>query len=81
MFGRKSKQEVPEPRSDGLTDYDVYAMSRQEKIVTAAVAAAALFAVGYIFYQSFILSAVLALFAVKAPKIRTRQNIDKPKKR
>ena len=81
MFGRKSKQEVPEPRSDGLTDYDVYAMSLQEKLVTAAVAAATLFAVGYIFYQSFILSAVLALFAVKAPKIRTRQIIDKRKNR
>ena len=38
-----------------------------------------MFAVGYVFYHSLILSALLALFAVKAPKIRTRQIIDKRK--
>lgn len=66
-------------REDGLTDYDVYVMTKSEKMFTIVVAAIALFAVGYVFYHSLILPALLALFAVKAPKIRTRQIIDKRK--
>ena len=66
-------------REDGLTDYDVYVMTKSEKMFTIVAAAIALFAVGYVFYHSLILSALLALFAVKAPKIRTRQIIDKRK--
>ena len=79
MFGKKKQAEEMVLREDGLTDYDVYVMTKSEKMVTIVVAAIALFAVGYVFYHSLILSALLALFAVKAPKIRTRQIIDKRK--
>ena len=79
MFGKKKKAEEMVLREDGLTDYDVYVMTKSEKMFTIVVAAIALFAVGYVFYHSLILSALLALFAVKAPKIRTRQIIDKRK--
>lgn len=80
MFGKKKVTETMVPREDGLTDYNVYIMSRQERIVTMILAAAVLFAVGYVFYHSIILSALVALFCVKFPKIRTRQIIDKRKK-
>ena len=79
MFGKKKQAEEMVLREDGLTDYDVYVMTKSEKMFTIVVAAIALFAVGYVFYHSLILSALLALFAVKAPKIRTRQIIDKRK--
>ena len=79
MFGKKKKAEEMVLREDGLTDYDVYVMTKSEKMFTIVAAAIALFAVGYVFYHSLILSALLALFAVKAPKIRTRQIIDKRK--
>ncbi|WP_270810900.1 type II secretion system F family protein [Hungatella effluvii] len=80
MFGKKKVTETMIPREDGLTDYNVYIMSRQERIVTMILAAAVLFAVGYVFYHSIILSAFVALFCVKFPKIRTRQIIDKRKR-
>ena len=79
MFGKKKQAEEMVLREDGLTDYDVYVMTKSEKMFTIVVAAIAVFAVGYVFYHSLILSALLALFAVKAPKIRTRQIIDKRK--
>ena len=79
MFGKKKQAEEMVLREDGLTDYDVYVMTKSEKMFTIVVAAIALFAIGYVFYHSLILSALLALFAVKATKIRTRQIIDKRK--
>lgn len=79
MFGKKKDTEVMVERKDGLTDYNVYIMSRQEKIVNIIFAAIVLFAVGYIFYHSIILSAILMLFAVKWPAIRTKQIIEKRK--
>lgn len=47
MFGKK--KERPVPREDGLTDYDVYIMGKQERILTIIFAAIVLFAVGYVF--------------------------------
>lgn len=80
MFGRKKTETEAEPvREDGLTDYDVYIMGKQERIINMLLAAAVLFAVGYVFYHSMILSAVLMIFAVKFPKIRTKQIISRRK--
>ena len=80
MFGKKKEKPETVEREDGLTDYDVYEMGRQEKLLNLFLAAAVLFAVGYVFYHSKILSALLMLFALKWPKIRTRQIIEKRKK-
>lgn len=77
MFGKKNKERAE--REDGLTDYDVYVMGRTEKILNILLAAMVLFAVGYIFYHKIILSALLMFFALKWPKIRTRQIIEKRK--
>lgn len=79
MFGKKEKIEIV-AREDGLTDYNVYLMTKKEKGFYILAAAAVLFAVGYIFYHNLILSALLALLSLKFPKIRTEQIIAKRKK-
>ena len=79
MFGKKEKIEMV-AREDGLTDYNVYLMTKKEKGFYILAAAAVLFAVGYIFYHNLILSALLALLSLKFPKIRTGQIIAKRKK-
>lgn len=86
MFGKKTKEKIAkekttiEPREDGLTDYNVYIMTKREKVFYTVVAMAALFAVGYIFYHSIILSLLLMLLGLKFPKIRTTQIIARRKK-
>ena len=79
MFRKKEKKEEMLPREDGLTDYNVYIMSRQEKVINIIIAAAVLFFVGYVFYQNWILSSILMVLSVKFPEIRTRQIIEKRK--
>ena len=79
MLFKKEKEEEMVEREDGLTDYNVYVMGKTEKILNMIFAAAVLFAVGYIFYHNVILSALLMTLAVKWPKIRTRQIIEKRK--
>lgn len=79
MLGKKKKEPEMVLREDGLTDYDVYVMGKQEKTLNLLFAAVVLFGVGYIFYHNKILSALLMLFAVKWPKIRTKQIIEKRK--
>lgn len=79
MLFKKEKEEEMVEREDGLTDYNVYVMGKTEKILNMVFAAAVLFAMGYIFYHNVILSALLMPLAVKWPKIRTRQIIEKRK--
>lgn len=78
---RKYKKENISEEQSGGTDYSVYQMKYLEKIVTILIAGGCLFALGYIFYQSIILSSFLALFALKYPKIRTKQIIKSRKKK
>lgn len=79
MFGKKGEAEEVVGREDGLMDYDIYIMGKTEKAVNIILAAAALFAVGYIFYHSVIISALMMPIAIKWPKIRTEQIIKKRK--
>lgn len=79
MFGKKKDAVEMVERDDGLIDYDVYVMSKREKLLNILFAAAVLFAVGYIFYHNLILSALLMLLAVKWPPMRTKQIIEKRK--
>lgn len=74
-FFKKNKAPVPVEREDGLIDYDVYIMSKNEKIIYTIIAYIAIFIVGYIFYENFIFAALLGIFAVKFPAIRTKQII------
>ena len=65
ILHREKEPEMQE-REDGLIDYDVYIMSKNEKIINILAAAAVIFAVGMIFYHNVILSALLALFFYRA---------------
>ncbi|MCX7921650.1 MAG: type II secretion system F family protein [Clostridia bacterium] len=62
-----------------LTDYNVYIMSSKEKLGYIALAAAVIFTVGFIFYHSIILSALLFPLALLYPKMRTKEIIIKRK--
>ena len=79
MFGKKKEMEEMTEREDGLIDYNVYVMGTGEKAINIVFAAIVLFAVGYVFYHSIFLSALLMLLALKWPKIRTKQIIEKRK--
>ena len=74
LFKRNKEPEMQE-REDGLTDYNVYIMSRSERIFNIILAAIIIFAVGMIFYHNPILSAILALFSLRFPRMRTKQII------
>ncbi len=76
LFKKKNENEMVE-REDGLIDYDIYVMGKEEKILNIIIAAVVIFAVGYMFYRNIILSILLALFSVKWPKIRVEQIIKK----
>lgn len=79
-FFKKEKEPDMVEREDGLTDYDIYVMSKNEKIAYTILAAVVIFAVGMIFYHNVILAALLALVSFKFPKIRRGQIIEKRKK-
>ena len=76
LFKKNKEPEMVE-REDGLIDYDVYVMSKNEKMLNIALAAIVIFAIGYMCYHNIILSALLALFSVKWPKMRVKQIIAK----
>ena len=79
LFKKKGKEEILE-REDGLVDYNVYVMTKNEKILYTTIAAAVIAVVGYIFYENIILTLLLMLFSLKFPALRTKQIIDKRKK-
>jgi len=79
LFNKNKEPDMVE-REDGLIDYDVYIMSKEEKIFNIILAAIVLFILGYIFYKSYIISGLLALFSLKWPKMRVKQIIEKRKR-
>lgn len=54
-------------------DYDIYIMRPGEKAKYIALAAMAIFAVGFIFYRSVIFSALLTPLALLYPRFKTRE--------
>lgn len=79
MLFKKEKEPEMVEREDGLIDYDVYVMSREEKIINIIIAAVVIFAIGYMCYHNIILSVILALVSLKWPKMRVQQKIKKRK--
>lgn len=77
---KKKKNETVEADYNGATNYNVYHMPAGEFVLYTLLAAACLFALGYIFYQNYILSGILALFALKYPKLKNKDIIRKRKK-
>lgn len=86
---RKEDQNGPAPKKKPVptsqletaqTDYSVYVMTGAEKAVYIVLAAAVLFAVGYVFYRNVAISCLFALFAVKYPSMREKEIAEKRKK-
>ena len=75
-----SKNETHIKNDSSATDYSVYEMAVPEKIVYFIMGAGVLFCIAYVFYRSFLISAVVSIFAVLYPSIRRKQIIVKRKK-
>lgn len=78
---KKPKKEkpvkLPERSDTGGLNYSVYYMKPMERLAYILLAAALLFALGWVFYRNVILSAILALGSFAYPAIRTKQIIAK----
>lgn len=62
-----------------LIDYNSYIMSKKERRLSIVIAAAAIFAVGYIFYRNPVISLAVTPFALFYPKYKTKEIIRKRK--
>lgn len=62
-----------------LIDYDVYEMTKQERTKYIILAAVGLFALGYIFFNTSLLAAPLAILSFWYPRFKTNELILKRK--
>lgn len=74
LFKKNSEPDMVE-REDGLVDYDVYVMTKHEKLMYIVIAMIIVFTVGMIFYHNVILSVLLSLIGLKFPTMRRDQII------
>ncbi len=63
-----------------MNNYNSYSMSIAERILYSLIAAAAIFAIGFVFYRSPVLSALLTPLALFYPRVKKKNIIDKRKK-
>ena len=61
-------------------DYDSYSMSLRERLLYTSAAVIVIFAVAFVFYRSFLFSALLVPLALLYPRLKTRDIIAKRKK-
>lgn len=80
MTGGNRQLGVEPATGNTLEDYDVYVMPAKEKVVCILTAAAALFALSYVFYRSIAFSGIISLLALYYPKVKARKLIEKRKK-
>ena len=81
---KRKKQKMPqkpERTESGGLDYSVYYMKLPEKLMYIALAAAVLFALGYIFYRRIPVALVFSLLALLYPQMRTKELIVKRRKK
>lgn len=69
----KEKQTPTLLQETAQLDYSVYIMTQQETILYTLLAAVVLFAVGYVFYRSVIVSLLFALLSVRYPPVRAKE--------
>lgn len=62
-----------------LTDYNIYIMSRKEKILYTLMAAIVLYFVGFIFYRSHILAVMVGVLGIFYPNMKTKEIIENRK--
>lgn len=73
---KKQKKEKPIPTAKLETaqiDYSVYVMTDQERLMYILLAAAVLFAVGYVFYRNLLICCIFALLSFKYPAMREKE--------
>lgn len=63
-----------------MWDYDSYIMNFRERLFYISAAVVVIFAVAFVFYRSFILSALLMPLALLYPRLKTRDIIARRKK-
>ncbi|HYF75185.1 MAG TPA: hypothetical protein VD757_01250 [Candidatus Nitrosocosmicus sp.] len=68
----KADMEIPE-------DYNIYCMSAEEKLISILAAGAVIFAAGFVFYRSIVLSLLILPLALLYPGIRRKDIIQKRK--
>ena len=76
----KAANEKPVPTlqlETAQVDYGVYVMMPAETLTAWLAAAAVLFALGYVFYRSVVISLLFALFAFRYPRMRAVQIADR----
>jgi len=76
----KAAKEKPVPTlqlETAQVDYGVYVMTPAETLTAWLAAAAVLFALGYVFYRSVVISLLFALFAFRYPRMRAVQIADR----
>lgn len=66
-------------RDKGLIDYDIYVMTGREKLLYICIAGLVIYIVGFIFYRSYLISALVTPLALIYPRIRTKEIIKKRK--
>jgi len=86
--GKKDKtEEKAEEKTEGkeietfpkLIDYDIYVMSKKERLFYLGLAAGFFFLLAYIFYRNIYFSALLTPLALFYPKLRIKEIIEKRK--
>lgn len=74
----KSRKEIV-IKTNSPVDYDLYEMAFREKLICIITASIVIFAAGYIFYRSIVLSLIITPLALLYPKFRTKEIITKRK--
>ncbi|NLH97076.1 MAG: pilus assembly protein TadB [Clostridiaceae bacterium] len=63
-----------------MPDYNVYVMGMKQKVYYTLAAAAVIFAAGFLFYRSVLISALFMPLALLYPRIKTKEIIRRRKK-
>lgn len=79
-FKKQQQEERETAAKEVIADYDTYTMGTREKSLYTAAAAVVIYAIGFIFYRSHILSVLLCPLALIYPRYKTRDIIAKRKK-
>lgn len=75
-FRNKDKKEN---ENKGIIDYDIYIMTKKERMIYILIASVFIFVVTFIFYRSYIISVAFIPLSLLYPRIKTKEIIKKRK--
>lgn len=76
---KKCKKDNVDITNRDSIDYNVYIMTKKEKMIYILIASIVIFLISFIFYRSYIVSAALIPLSFFYPKIKTKEIIKKRK--